>query len=107
MSNLVFVSHAAFDNELALLLKKEIESRIPTSRAFCSGDPADLPPGAKWPKDIREALKNAKCLVLVATERSMTRTWPWFEAGTVWFSECLVLRCAIKLTYQAAKGLPV
>jgi hypothetical protein len=91
MNNLVFVSHAAVDNELALHLKKEIESRIPTSRVFCSGDPADLPPGAKWPEDIQEALKNAKCLVLVATERSMARTWPWFETGTVWFSDCVVV----------------
>jgi len=91
MNNLVFISHAAFDQDLARLLKKEIESRISTSRVFCSGDPADLPPGAKWPKDIQQALKDARCLVLVATERSMTRTWPWFETGTVWFSDCLVV----------------
>src|SRR5208283_3303503 len=107
MNNLVFVSHAAFDKEHALLLKKEIESRIPTSRVFCSSDPADLPPGAKWPKDIQEALKNAKCLVLLATERSMTRTWPWFETGAVWFSDCLVLPLCFGTIRKSALNRPL
>ena len=107
MNNLVFVSHVAFDKEHALLLKKEIESRIPTSRVFCSSDPTDLPPGTKWPEEIQEALKKAKCLVLLATERSMTRTWPWFETGVVWFSECLVVPVCFGTIRKSALKRPL
>ena len=107
MNNLIFISHAAFDKEHALLLKKEIESRIPTSRVFCSSDPADLPPGAKWPGDIQQALSTAKCLVLLATERSITRTWPWFETGAVWFRDCRVVPLCFGTIRKSALKLPL
>ncbi|MBI4306766.1 MAG: toll/interleukin-1 receptor domain-containing protein, partial [Chloroflexi bacterium] len=82
----VFLSHAAADAGIAKLLKDEIERRIPGVWVFLSSDPSDLPPGAEWSKEIQQALQEARLVVLLATSRSLSRPWVWFEAGTVWFT---------------------
>jgi hypothetical protein len=82
----VFLSHAASDEQIALLLKAEVERRVPGVKMFCSSDPTDLPPGTKWSPAIQQALKDSIMLIFVASERGLKRPWVWFECGTFWFS---------------------
>ncbi len=83
----VFLSHAASDEHIALLLKAEVERRLPGVKVFCSSDPADLPPGTKWSPEIQQALQESAMLIFVASDRGLQRPWVWFECGTFWFSE--------------------
>jgi hypothetical protein len=82
----LFLSHAASDEQIALLLKAEIERRLPGVKVFCSSDPADLPPGTKWSPEIQQALRESGLLIFVASDRGLQRPWVWFECGTFWFT---------------------
>jgi hypothetical protein len=82
----VFLSHAASDEHIALVLNAEIERRLPGVKVFCSSDPTDLPPGTKWSPAIQQALQESTMLIFVASERGLRRPWVWFECGTFWFS---------------------
>ena len=90
-SRVVFLSHAAFDKDIALLLKKEIERRLPGTSVFCSSDPDSLPPGSKWSPTIQQALQDASMLIFIATEHSVQRPWVWFECGTFWFTNKAIM----------------
>lgn len=83
----VFLSHAASDERIGLLLKGELERRLPGVKVFCSSDPADLPPGTKWSVEIQQALQESAMLIFVASDRGLQRPWVWFECGTFWFTE--------------------
>jgi TIR domain len=85
-STKVFLSHAAADEHIALLLKAEIEGRLTGVKVFCSSDPTDLPPGTKWSPAIQQALRESAMLIFVASERGLQRPWVWFECGTFWFT---------------------
>jgi hypothetical protein len=82
---IVFISHAGSDNDLAMFVKTTLEEIIPGVEAFCSSDPADLPPGTKWPAEIQNKLNTAGILLLLATSRGLKRPWVWFECGSFWF----------------------
>lgn len=82
----IFLSHAATDERIALLLKAEVERRLPGVNVFCSSDPTDLPPGTRWSAEIQQALQGSSMLMFVASGRSLQRPWVWFECGTFWFS---------------------
>jgi hypothetical protein len=84
--NTVFLSHAASDEHIALVLNAEIERRLPGVKVFCSSDPTDLPPGSKWSPAIQQALQESTMLIFVASERGLQRPWVWFECGTFWFN---------------------
>jgi len=83
----VFLSHAALDEQIALLLKAEVERRLPGVKVFCSSDPADLPQGVKWSPEIQQSLQESAMLILVASDRGLERPWVWFECGTFWFTD--------------------
>lgn len=83
----IFLSHAASDRALALEIKKILEGIFSGMKIFCSSDPTTLPLGMRWPADIQQALASADVLLLLATSRSLTRPWVWFECGTFWFSD--------------------
>jgi len=87
----VFLSHAASDEHIALVLKAEIERRLPDVGVFCSSDPTDLPPGTKWSLGIQQALQESAMLILVASGRGLQRPWVWFECGTFWFSKRMIM----------------
>jgi len=82
----LFLSHAASDEHIALVLNSEIERRLPAVEVFCSSDPTDLPPGSKWSPAIQQALQESAMLIFVASERGLQRPWVWFECGTFWFT---------------------
>jgi len=103
---IIFISHAASDNDLALLIKSTFEEKIPGIEAFCSSDPTDLPPGTKWPIEIQDKLKAADILLLLATSRGLNRPWVWFECGTFWFSPKKLIPLCIGKVRKASLPAP-
>jgi hypothetical protein len=94
-SKLIFLSHAARDQDIAIYLKKIIEEAIPSSNVFVSSDTEDLRPGDEWVKTIRENLREAKMLLLLASERGLTRPWVWYETGAAWNRGIRVIPCCL------------
>jgi hypothetical protein len=94
-ANLVFLSHAAKDQEIAICLKNVIERAISGSDVFVSSDTEDLRPGDEWVKRIRENLRDARILLLLASERGLKRPWVWYEAGSAWSREIRMIPCCL------------
>jgi len=89
----IFISHAAADEELAASLKDLLEQAFPGVGVFVSSDPENLPPGDPCIQQILGALKSAKAVLMMATERGLKRNWVWFEAGHAWFSGGKLIPC--------------
>jgi hypothetical protein len=81
---LVFLSHANADEEIAAYLKKVLMSSLSGIDVFVSSDPEDVESGSEWPAVVLKNLRVASVLLLLATERGMSRKWVWFEAGAAW-----------------------
>lgn len=94
-SNLIFLSHAARDQELAIVLKATIESAIRGSDVFVSSDTEDLRPGDDWVDTILVNLQRARLLVILATGRSLGRTWVWYESGAAWSRRIRMVPCCV------------
>jgi hypothetical protein len=92
-SRRVFMSHAAIDAAVAILLKEEVERRPPGVSVFCSSYPGHIPLGFRWSPEIQRNLQQAGTLILVATTRSIQRNWVWFESGAFWFDRPIVICC--------------
>lgn len=93
--NLVFLSHAAIDQDTAMFLKRLIESTIGRSEVFVSSDTEDVRPGDEWVRKIRENLRAAKMLLLLASERGLKRPWVWYETGSAWSREIRMIPCCL------------
>jgi hypothetical protein len=91
----LFVSHAAIDNEIALALKKSFAPVFPDIEIFVSSDPESLAPGDPWIDKILEALKSASLVIALTTERGLSRKWVWFESGRTWYSGVKLLTCCV------------
>ncbi len=100
----IFLSHAAFDSDMALYLKTAMEGDLEGLEIFCSSDPSDLPPGTKWPAELQNELNRADMLLLLATSRSLSRPWVWFECGTFWFKDKRIIPVCIGRVRK--NGLP-
>jgi hypothetical protein len=94
-SKLVFLSHAAKDQEIAIVLKRVIEQAIPNCNVFVSSDTEDLRPGDEWVTTIRTNLRDARLLLLLASERSLNRPWVWYETGSAWSREIRTIPCCL------------
>src|SRR5213593_4436948 len=92
-STIVFLSHAAADQEIARHLKQVIETCFPQINVFVSSDPEDLPPGDPWVQTVLANLESAKMLLILATERGLNRKWVWFETGAGWSRGLLFIPC--------------
>lgn len=92
---IVFLSHAAADQEIAMHLKHVIEACFPQIKVFVSSDPEELPPGNQWVQTVLANLKTAKILLILTTERGLNRKWVWFETGAAWSRGVLFIPCCI------------
>jgi hypothetical protein len=92
---IVFLSHAAADEEIARHLKQVIEASFPQIKVFVSSDPEDLSPGNPWVQTVLANLRSAKLLLILATERGLSRKWVWFETGAGWSSGPLFIPCFV------------
>jgi hypothetical protein len=105
-SKLVFLSHAAKDQATAIYLKKVIETAIPGSDVFVSSDTEDLRPGDEWVKRIRENLREARILLLLASERALSRPWVWYETGSAWSREIRMIPCCVGKVRKGGLSAP-
>lgn len=80
----LFLSHAAADEEIAIHLRKVLEQAFADLKVFVSSDPEDLPPGDPWVQTVLSHLGEAFAVWVLATERGLSRKWVWFEAGAGW-----------------------
>ncbi len=92
--NIVFLSHAAYDEKIARFLKTQIETAIRCD-VFVSSDPEDLQPGDPWVETILQALRSARLVLVIASERGISRKWVWYEAGAGWSRDLRVIPCCV------------
>lgn len=79
----VFVSHIHEHTALAIALENEIEKLyLGAIEVFVASH--DISGGVDWLREINAALKDARLVLLLSNERSVTRPWVNFEAGAAW-----------------------
>ncbi len=93
----VFLSHAAVDAPMAVLIKDEIMRRMPGVTVFCSSNPGDIRLGFRWSPEIQRNLQEAGTLMFLGTTRSIQRNWVWFESGVFWFDRPIIICCSGEL----------
>ncbi len=92
---LVFLSHAAIDEEIAKYLKEIVEKAFSGVKVFVSTDPEDLPPGDPWVETILQNLRAARLLLVLASGRGISRRWVWFELGAEWGQSHKIIPCCL------------
>jgi hypothetical protein len=102
----IFLSHAAIDHEIALSLKRHLQTALPGADIFVSSDPEDLPLGDPWVQTILSALDTAKLVLALTTERGLSRKWVWFESGRTWFSDVPCIPCCLGKVRKDALPAP-
>lgn len=93
--DLIFLSHAAADEEIATCLKRVIERCFSHVKVFVSSDPEDISGGDPWVEKVLANLKSAQVLLILATERGLNRKWVWFETGAAWSQDRLFIPCCL------------
>jgi hypothetical protein len=102
----LFVSHAAVDMELALLLKRAVTRCFPALTVFDASDAESLKPTEDWVHSVLDNLRATNLVLVIATERSMKRLWVWFEAGASWERTSRLVTCGIGKTHKGNLPLP-
>jgi len=92
---ILFLSHAAIDEPIAAYLKPVITDALPGVHVFVSTDPEDLRPGDPWVEKILRNLLDAECVLVLSTDRGLTRRWVWFEAGAGWVRRNRIVSCCV------------
>lgn len=105
-SRLVFLSHAVTDQHIATYLKKVIQESVQGTDVFVSSDGEDLHPGDPWVETILTNLQNARMLLVLATNRGMSRPWVWYEAGAGWSRGLRIIPCCIGKTRKGRLAPP-
>ena len=105
-SGLVFLSHAAIDQHIALYLKRVVQESVHGTDVFVSSDGEDLRPGDPWVETILTNLRNARVLLVLATERGMSRRWVWYEAGAGWSRNLRIIPCCVGRTRKGQLAPP-
>jgi hypothetical protein len=95
VAKLIFLSHAAVDEGIAAHLKEVIEATLPGTSVFVSSDPEDLRPGDPWVDVILDNLRAAKLVLVLATQRGLSRKWVWYESGAGWSRGVRVVPCCV------------
>ncbi len=106
MESVLFVSHAAVDMELALLLKRAVGRGFPSLTIFDASDPESLKPTEDWAHSVLDNLRATNLVLVIATERSVKRQWVWFEAGASWDRTSRLVTCGIGKIHKGNLPLP-
>jgi hypothetical protein len=82
---IVFISHITEEKELAVKLKRLIEtSFLGMIEVFVSSDEHSAALGSRWLDNISDSLKNCSVELILCSQKSISRPWINFEAGAGW-----------------------
>lgn len=89
---IVFISHITEEKEVALALKKVVETAfIGMMDVFVSSDPKSIHLGQEWLQKIKFALTHCAVEIIIASPASVKRSWINFEAGAGWIRKVPVV----------------
>jgi mannose-6-phosphate isomerase-like protein (cupin superfamily) len=80
----IFISFASEDGYAADALRGFIQQSLVGASIFLASDPASIPPGDEWLKSLRNALREAKVLVVLLSTASLENRWINLEVGAAW-----------------------
>jgi hypothetical protein len=103
----LFLSHAYADQEIAALLKRQIEACFPGAEIFFSSDPTSFQPGEEWVAKVLHHLDRARLVLVLATDRSVKRNWVWFEAGAGWARRSNLISCCLGRMHKGSLPAPL
>jgi hypothetical protein len=87
----IFISHSGeTDRDVALYLKKLLESRLGTT-AIVFVAPPDIQKGANWHEVLHDQIFSSKALIVICSRNSWGSPWIWWEAGAAWGREILTI----------------
>jgi hypothetical protein len=93
----VFISFIHEEGETAEAVQRFVNQMLSgQAKAFLSSDKFQVYAGELWLERILEELKLAKVVLLILSERSVTRPWVNFEAGAGWFTQKKIIPVCIK-----------
>jgi hypothetical protein len=106
MTYLTFISHCGEDTWVARKLASECQAA--GAKTFL--DEAQIAVGARFEKEISEALAEADELIVVVTPWALLRPYLWLEIGVAWFRQIPIVILLLGLTpaeFQAKATIPV
>jgi Mn-dependent DtxR family transcriptional regulator len=106
MPRIVFLSHAAMDRDLAMLIKSSVEECFAGVKVFATTDPEASAPGDPWIKTIFENLEAAQCVCVLGTERGLSRKWVWLETGAGWARFGGIITCCVGVVRKSSLPVP-
>jgi len=88
----IFVSHIQEEFQVALVLKKWIESAFADRcEVIISTDPESIPTVAQFLERSEQAWEEIKGLVILCSPSSIQNPWIAFEAGCAWLRKIFIL----------------
>jgi hypothetical protein len=93
----VFISFIHEEGETAAAVQTFVNQMLSgQANAFLSSDKFQVYAGELWLERILEELGAAKVVLLILSEKSVTRPWVNFEAGAGWFTKKKIIPLCIK-----------
>jgi len=88
----IFISHIREEFQVALVLKKWIESAFgDRCEVWVSTDPENLPAAALFMEGSERAWEEVKALLILCSPASVRKPWIAFEAGCAWLRKIFIL----------------
>jgi hypothetical protein len=82
----IFISFVHEDAAVASAVQQFVRESYESQKVFLSADEWQVFAGDDWLQRIREELEPAKIVLLLLSERSVSRPWVNFEAGGAWLT---------------------
>ncbi len=88
----IFISHIQEEFQVALVLKKWIQSALgDLCEVLVSTDPEHIPAVAQYLEEKEQASLDVKALVILCSANSIQRPWISFEAGCAWMRKIFLI----------------
>ena len=88
----IFIIHIQEEFQVAMVLKKWIESAFPEHcEVMVSTDPENIPVVAQYLEKNEQALEDIKALILLCSPHSIQKPWLPFEAGCAWIRKIFII----------------
>ena len=88
----IFISHIQEEFQVALVLKKWIESAFADRcEVVVSTDPEHIPAVAQYVEKNEQALSEIKALIILCSPNSLQRPWISFEVGCAWMRKIFII----------------